>query len=356
MAEDPVRYPYHPSDRAEVFDFLRESSSPDGFAKAISQWAWKYESSPLVPPQDSTIDLIRIGSKLVSMVAGFRVRMWMGGIECLAEGRGLWLVHPDYRGHKIWRRVRDVLPAEVAILFGWSLVPVRPVIDIGWTTESLMPLLRVLDAGPFVEHFAHSPRLASIGAAASAAVRIAGTPFRRARSRANGSVVRLNSFDDRADALWERARRPTRAMVVRDHHDLNWRYCKRPDAIYLSYGVERGSELAGFLVAREATLQGMRWGYLADFIAAENDRDVLSALIEEALDEFRRRGVAGVSCYATDPVTRRVLFRHGFFPVPRRRPIHFNRFIRAERPDLRQFATVRQWSVTMGDGDFEMSF
>ena len=356
MAEDPVLHQYNPNNRAEVFDLLRASLPPDVSARVIAQWTWKYESGPVNRPEGSTVELIRIGSKLVAMVAGFRLKMWMGGIECFAESRGEWLVHPDHRGRKLWRRVGFLQPADTPILFGWSLVPAHAIRAIGWTVGHLAPLLRVFDAGPLAEHLTGSRRLASIGAAASAAARVACAPFRRARGDRRGTVVRLNSFDDRADGLWERARRATKAMVVRDHRYLNWRYCERPDATYLLYGVERGSELAGFLVARFGTHQGMRWGYLVDFMAAENASDVLSSLVEEALNEFRRGGVAAVSCYATDPAVLRTLFRHGFFPAPRRHPVHFNRFIRRERSDLRKFATLRQWYVTMGDGDFDMAF
>jgi hypothetical protein len=356
MADNPLRHPYHPSNRAEVFDFLRESLPADTSARVITQWGWKYESSPLNPPQAATIDLIRIGSKLVSIVGGFRLKMWMGGIECLAEGRGLWLVHPSHRGHQLWRRLGQTLPDDVTILFGWSMLPARPVNSIGWTTASLTPLLRVLDAGPLIGQLTHSRRLASIGRSVSAAARAASAPFRSTGNNRSDTLVRLSAFDHRADALWKRARRATKAMVVRDRRYLNWRYCERPDTGYSLYGVERGTELAGFLVGRTDTLRGLRWGYLVDFLAAENESDVLSSLVEEALDDFRRHGIAAVSCYATDPAVRRVLFRRGFFPVPKRTPMHFNRFIRADRSDLRKFATLREWSVTMGDGDFEMAF
>jgi hypothetical protein len=167
-------------------------------------------------------------------------------------------------------------------------------------------------------------------------------------------VVRLNAFDDRADRLWERARRPDRAMIIRDHQYLNWRYCQRPDATYTLYGVERGSELVGFLVARTTTYQGMRWGYVIDFLTPENERGVLSSLIDAALDEFRRSGVAAVGCYATDPTVRAALFRAGFFPAPQREPVRFIRRMQGTRKDLAKFNALKLWYVTAGDGDLEL--
>ena len=355
MAEDALHHQYNPDNRAELFEFLRESLPPNDADRAISRWQWKYESSPYNPPEGPTVDLIRIGSKLVSIVAGYRLKMWMGGIECFAEARGEWLVHPDYRGRKLWRRVGNVLPAEVPMLFGWSVVSAQAVRAIGWATEPVRPMLRVLEAGPLVEQLTRSPRLASIATALNTAARVASESLHRVRRGRSDKVLQLDSFDDRVDVLWERARRPAKAMVVREGRYLNWRYCERPDATYLLYGIEHGSELAGFLVARVGNHRGLRWGYLVDFLVPENSNDVLSSLIGEALDEFGGNGVAAVTCYVTDPGARRVLLRHGFFPSPGRNPIHFNHLLEGSRTDLQRFAALHSWYLTMGDGEFEMN-
>ncbi len=352
--QDPVRHQYHPENRAEVFDLVRASVAPEISARVIAQWAWKYEASPYNRPEGPTVDIIRIGSKLVALVAGFRVKMSMGGIACFGECRSEWLVHPAYRGNKIWQRLPPMDTAEV--LFGWSMVKPRHPRSMGWSVEATRPLLRLLDMGPIVEQFTHRPWLASLGTGGAAAARIATSPFRRANGRRGDGVVRLEAFDTRADRLSERARRAEQAMVMRDHHYLNWRYCQRTDATYMLFGVERGAELAGFMVARAAPFQGMPWGYLVDFLVEENSGDVLSSLIAAAIDEFRRLGVAAISCYATDSMSRRRLVRHGFLPLPKLKPVHFNRLIKTCRMELRRFATLRQWYVTMGDGDLEMYF
>lgn len=289
-------------------------------------------------------------------MAAFRLRLWMGGVECLAESRGDWVVHPDYRRQRLWERA-GIPKSDVPIAISWgkSFSPSYGA-RLGWTVDPVTPLLRILVPGPVIERFTHSRLLASLGAGASARAGFVSAPFRRGRHDRDGRVVQLNMFDDRVDALIDRARRVHLAMVVRDHRYLNWRYCQRPDAAYILFGVEQGSELFGFLVARVGTHQGLRWGYLVDFLTPEDSSDVLSSLIDHALDEFRSLGVAAVSCYATDPASRRALFRRGFFPVPQRDPIHFSRLVSRARTDLREFATLRQWYVTMGDSDFEMAF
>ena len=351
MNDAPVIHQYHTSDRAELFDFIREAYSPADSARLLTQWVWKYESSPATIADDFDITFIRIGRKMVGLSSAFRLRMWMGGIECPGEGRGTFITHPDYRGRNLWRNIGNLKRPFTPVQFGWSRLPPRVGERLGRLSDPVRPLIRIFDVGPFFEYFARSRFLGSIGTAASTAVRVASSPLRRAR----GGVVRLDSFDDRADRFWERSRRPDLAMLIRDHRYLNWRFCQRPDATYNLYGIERGSELEGFLVARATTYRGMRWGYLVDFLAPENDREVLPSLIDAALDEFRRVGVAAVSCVATDPAVRRILFRAGFFPAPQRKPIHFMRRTQRTRADLAKFMAIQCWYLTMGDGDLELA-
>ncbi len=113
--------------------------------------------------------------------------------------------------------------------------------------------------------------------------------------------------------------------------------------------------MAGFLVARTTTYRDMRWGYLIDFLTPENERGVLSSLIDAALDEFRRSGVAAIGCYATDPAVRAALFRAGLFPAPRRNPIRFVKRMQGTRKDLAKFTALKSWYLTAGDGDLELT-
>jgi hypothetical protein len=348
--DEPLLHQYCANDRAELFDFIREVHPPEVSARLLGQWRWKFEEYPFNEPERPATDIIRIGGKLVGLLAGFRLKVWMGGIECFAENRGAWIVHPDYRGQYLWRQVMSLPPLDTPIRMGWTRLPPRVQKKIKWLSDPVRPLLRVLNAGALVAHYTHLPGVTSIGTAASAAARLATAPF---RSRPDAAIIPLDAFDDRVDSLWERARPAAHAMVIRDHRYLNWRYCQRPNADYLLYGLERAAKLDGFLVARVTTRNGIRWGYLIDFMAADSSRD-LAPLVRAAIDEFRRHQVAAVSCYATDPAARAALFRLGFFPVVQRKPIRFVRFFHKGRTDLAKFAAISSWYLTMGDGDLEM--
>jgi hypothetical protein len=347
MDETPVLHQYCADDREELFAFLREVYPPEISARLLGQWQWKFEDNPFNSPQRSATDIIRVGGKLVGLMAGFRLKLSMGGIDCFAENRGAWIVHPDYRGRDLWRRMMVLPDLDTPIRLGWSRLPRRVQKRIQWLCDTVRPLVRVLNLGALAAHFTHLPSLAAMGAAAA---RAAGAPL---RPRSDASTIRLDAFDDRVDALWERARPRGQAIVIRDHRYLNWRYCQRPGVTYLRFGLERAAQLDGFLVARVTTRNGIRWGYLIDFMTADPSRD-LAPLVRAALNEFRRHEVAAVSGYATDEAVRAALFRLGFFPVVQRKPIHFVRFFHRGRPELAKFTPISSWYLTMGDGDLEM--
>jgi hypothetical protein len=351
MDEAPVLRDYQTSDRDAVFSFIREAYPADESAYLLKQWHWKFEANPFTPATGPDVCFIRVGDRIVGLSAGFRVRMWMGGIECAGEGRGMWIVHRDYRKQNLWVSLKSRRPDIAPVQFGWTLLPGYVGMRQNRPTDPLKPLVRVLDAGQLIGHYTNSGALATLGSAITTAARIASSPLRRARRM---PVVRLTSFDDRVDRLWERARRADKAMIIREQHYLNWRYCRRPDATYVLYAVERGSDLDGFLVTRIVTLLGMRWGYLVDFLVPENDPDVLTSLIDAALDDFRVAEVAAASCYVTDRAARRVLFGRGFFMVPQRKPVRFMRWVWSKRTELAQFRDFERWYLTMGDADLEM--
>jgi GNAT superfamily N-acetyltransferase len=352
--ENPELCHYSVDDRAEVFDFLREVFPPEDSTRLIKQWTWRCEASPFTTADGPCVYLIRMGGKLVGMSAGFRLKLWMATRECDGEGHGVFVVHPDFRGRKLWTRVMPTRTSYAPVMFGWTRLPQSFNEARGIPAEPVRPLMRILDAGPLLTHFTHSRLVGGIGAAATQAGRLISYPMRHRSNGSNGRVVRLDRFDERIDALWERARRK-KAMIIRDHRYLNWRYCDRPDATYFLYGFERRGALEGFMVTRSNTYEGMPWGFLVDFLVPEGANDVLAALIDEAVDELRRCGAAAVTCFVTDPDARATLMRRGFFPAPTREPVRFSRFFLQWEADTADFLPLEAWYVTMGDGDLELS-
>ncbi len=348
---------YCPADRGEVFDFVRATLPETASARIIAQWPWRYDANPFNPPEGPLVFLLRVGTQLVSLTAGFRLPTWVAGSVYQAENLGDWVVHRDYRRQRIWDGVDSgpIYRAPIAMAWGRSR-SARIGKHTGWTPATMYSLVRVLDPAQIIDHFTRSRVLASLGGGIATATRAVAKPWRGASRDRSSAVAHLDEFDDRCDVLWQRSRHDDQAIVIRDRRYLQWRYRERPDANYVVFGFERGSELLGVLVARSGTHNGMRWGYLVDFLIAENENAILAALVEAALDEFRSGGAAAVSCYASDPRCRRALMLHGFVPVPQRDPIHFSLKIHPNWPELIGYGTLRHWYVTAGDGDLDMAF
>jgi len=361
--EIPVLRQYTPADRQRAFQFIGEALPPDAGSRLLAQWNWR-ESGPFTHPLGPAVYLLLHNGELAGFGAGYRVKVAMGGTICDAEALGNWLVHPKMRGRNLWGRaqmgqpVMRTIPSQ--LLFGWSRLPARVPRRVGARGSSLIPLIRILDAGPVLAHFAANrlarPFIERIGSTMTAAVRTATVPFRRRSHPGDGRIVQMKAFDERVDALWERARRPTKATVIRESRYLNWRYCQRPDASYLLYGFEQANRLDGFLVARRTMYRGMPWGYLVDFLAPEDSPEVLPALIEEAVDALRRLGAAAVVTYTTDAAAIAALRKRRFFYAPKKYSMGFGVvFAENATQEIRNFKRAGSWYLTMGDGDLELS-
>jgi hypothetical protein len=356
VSNGPVLRRYSPTDQQEVFDLLRASLSAPVSARIIEQWNWKYESNPFNPPEGPIAFVLQVGSKIVSLVAGFRLPAWIAGSACEIENLGEWVVHPEYRRQHIWRKVdnKQLYRSPIAISWGGGL-SARIGLRSGWAPTQMNALIRILDLRQLIKHFSGNSAFASFAGSLQSLTRFIAQPFRRV-THSNLNIVCIVGVDERCDELWERSRRDDRAMVIRNRRYLQWRYVDRPDAEYLVLAVENGTELLGMLIARITVSNGIRWGYLVDFwIARTGAEGVFDLLVQEVLEEFRRRGAAGASCYTLDQRFRRTLHQHGFFRAPQRDPTHFSVKVNPNHPDLMPFGKSHRWYITMGDGDLELS-
>jgi hypothetical protein len=355
----PIIQQYTADNRERVFAILREALSSDACARLISQWDWRCDGNPFTASAGGPAAyLLLLDAELVGLADGFRVKMWMGGEVCDGEALGDWLVRPSLRGRNLWQRALAIAPGrevvKAPVLFGWTRLPPRVGIRVGVLDTPLKPLVRILNPGSMLRHLMRSASLKTLGAGAATAARLLSSSLRPRSRIGDGKIIRLSSFDDRIDSLWERARRHDKAMVVREHRYLNWRYRDRPDASYLLYGLERGATLDGFLVARKSVYEGMPWGNLVDFLAAPDDFAALSTLIEAAVDDLRSLGATAVVCYFTDPGVGEALNSLGFLSIDYGDPVRFPLSFSSSRPDLKAFEPLSSWYLTMGDGDLEL--
>lgn len=128
------------------------------------------------------------------------------------------------------------------------------------------------------------------------------------RGRIASSMRRLDSFDDRFDALWERiSAGPPRLRAVRTRAVLDWKFAEE-----LSAGgaalltAESGGALSGYivLVRRPGEDLGMRLFDVADFQAVGDDPAVYRDLLLASLRVARDEGVDAVKLMTGTPARR----------------------------------------------------
>lgn len=335
---------YRRSDREEVFAFVDATHSHPARDRLLRQWDWKYEANPFNRDGEPYILLLRHGARLVGMLGTIPLRVFLDGREHWLSHSCDWMLHPDFRGEGLGRRLIAKHRADKPLRFSWqndlSYRSLRQRTPGSYAT--IRPLVRPLD-------FTHVLRRTT--------ARRLTRPTRGTRTAgADISVARVETVDERFGVLARRACRDHRALLVRDEAYLDWRFFRRPDAAYTVLAASRAGELLGYVVLRPAPDQaGVLWGYLVDFLVERRSRPLFALLLRSAIAYLRDAGAKGISCRALPPY-RGVLYRHGFFPLWWRAPHHFHISLDLPDPAVRALEDVRQWHLTMGDGDLEMVF
>ncbi|HEY6421593.1 MAG TPA: GNAT family N-acetyltransferase [Candidatus Binataceae bacterium] len=405
---------YRKSDREGIFDLWR-STHPGGSAeRLIRQWDWKYDHNPfnreaelsrrasrndvrafieatqfgemaerqrsrfrayqLEPDgaeDDPDIFLLKKNDhEVLGMICSFPQLFQVGGTQQWVSVECDWIVHPDYRNRHFSFRMANRLRSEYVLGVGWRGVNAQRIVDnrddaVGPKQNSsqpfptaakrLVPLVKPFDWRYLATRYTQSGFLRS---AAKLLASGAG-PLRRVfagRALIPGvSVVRIESFDDAVNRLWERACRDYPVMAVRDRRYLNWRFAARPDARYTMLAAVKGPATIGYLIFRVRNDDDQPIGYLVDYLVENRSAAIFSLLLRNAEDELLRYGVKAIMCTVATPPYRGALIRHGYFPVPLRTRGYFGAARNTFDPRLQVFTDLRKWFVTMGDGDLEMS-
>jgi hypothetical protein len=125
---------------------------------------------------------------------------------------------------------------------------------------------------------------------------------------------KIREFDEKADNLWELCRSKYKVIVVRNKDYLNWRYIKRPDREYYSFGLYDGNQLKGYTVLKLYQTDKFLRGHILDIFADYDDRDTFSKLVEGSLGFFRDQKVDEITCWIWgNKLIEGLLAQNGFF-------------------------------------------
>lgn len=163
-----------------------------------------------------------------------------------------------------------------------------------------------------------------------------------------GLEVRLvERFGPDLDELGRRAATGYGSHFVRDAEYFNWRYLDSPRD-YRCFGAYRAGELVGVAVVGHTFKHGVSAGFLADLVAAPDDKGAIRALVGRAVGEVMGGADALVLLPPPARAQRRALLLAGFAPTNKKL-----RFIgKPLQDDARLDGRARAWHFTLGDFDF----
>lgn len=166
----------------------------------------------------------------------------------------------------------------------------------------------------------------------------------------------LEGFDGSFDELFEKIAAQVPCVPEKDSAFLRWRYGpESPQTPVTILGVKDGESLLGYAVlgVTVENQDGFRDAYVLDLVALPGRRDVIRALLGEAVRFFRKAGVPLVRYrYLESPTSPQSgdLLRFGFLPRSKGRR---NRLlVKFADPGRHKMARhITNWSYSIGDGE-----
>jgi len=156
------------------------------------------------------------------------------------------------------------------------------------------------------------------------------------------------------DDFWENVKDKYRIMEIRTSDHIAWRYLRVPTRDYAVFIARDGAEVLGYCVVGHNEVDGIKTGYIMDFLVLPGRRDAAAALLKQGVARLIQIGVDLIGALMFSHCEEYgFLKRHGFVNCPKPfLPQPFPLIIRTNDPrDDEKSSTPENWFLTMGDYD-----
>jgi hypothetical protein len=171
-----------------------------------------------------------------------------------------------------------------------------------------------------------------------------------ARSRPlEGEVRTVRHFDDRFTRLWERAKHKFAFAVRRDAAYLQWKYIQPPHVRYSVGVLERGADVAGYVVYRHVQEPRGKVTLLVDFFADPDDQSAVLTLLRWIDREARAADSDKIRTFSLHDTFRKYLRKSGYYSV--KSTMEFVAKVNGIAVPADYYKDTSRWHVTLGDSD-----
>jgi len=363
---------YRRAHHEEVLAFLRTTRSAERLENFARRWGLT-SAEDLQRDDEPYILLIKKdGQEVVGMEGVVPQLFLVNGKEHWTSAECDLAVHPAYRNRGLSHTLGNRLRTDNPVSFAWYTVATQRLMS-NWHRASshrigtpqsprtaqrrVVPWVKPIDWGSLANRLTGSRSLGGAAAMLGACTRPLRWALNRQVSVPGVRVVRVDSFDEGFDQLCRRASHDYAVMAIRDRRYLNWRFVSRPDASYTLLAAVRDASTLGYLVFRIADNVGVRCGFIVDYLVEGRSRAIFSLLLQHAEEYLLREHAKAIACSVASAPYRGVLLRHGFYPAAFRTRCYLTAAeVYSSDPGLQVFIDLREWFVTMADGNLEMNF
>lgn len=338
---------FRPEDRRQVEALYRRVFGSDAAEANRLRWDWQYRRNPQVPSDGPLIWLAREGTSIVGQYATMPVKLAVNGQEI----QGAWGMDVMVAPERQRQGLGDVLFRTWDRSVGASL-------GLGLSDASyrLFQKLEWPDVGPvpcFVKPLSRRAlRRPTWPVPINRLISYVTYPWVRLISRARpleGEVRTIREFGAGFTTLWERVRGKFAFCVRRDAPYLTWKYIQTPHVRYHIAALDRGGEVAGYVVYRHVQEPRGRVTLLVDILTDPDDTSGFLTLLRWVDREARAADSDKIRAFMMHAGFQRLLRKSGYYSV--KSTMEFVAKVNAVNVPARYYEDTDRWHVTLGDSD-----
>lgn len=346
------------SDKGGIFK-LREAVYGKPFDQ--EEWHWKFEKHSGIPAKlyvaETDDSIVGLRAFIVERLK-VHEKVWLAGM-----GVDI-MVHPEFRRYGIASQVANeaskaMEAADILILTGFPNEAAFKVYTrrrSNWRHVCSIPLLvKPLNFDAILGKYVKNSLLRwslRVPLQFMWSVFFGG----KTRKAQDFTVNRGDAFDERFDQLWESVNKKHEILLVRDRAFLDWRFKEKPDVACVVCTAERDGKLLGYAVLWEGQMFDLKVGFILDILS--EDPITTAALISDAVDYFKGRGVEAAGCLMLKHTPYFKELRRAGFVVAPKRAIHKEFYFGVQvKPSIIPDEVMNKresWYLTFADLDREL--